>query len=526
MSTFDARADRSIWHDTVASDREPPPEMAFPSSGWFPPGSTAGRAADLEYAAPYAEVSWSPASAAGAPAVQRKASGAAPDDDGVHAAAERGVASPGVPLPFAREIQRSFGPDHDVSGIQAHVDDASAGACAEMGAQAFAAGDHVAFAGAPDLHTAAHEAAHVVQQAQGVNLYGGVGDAGDRYEQLADAVADRVVAGAPAAPLLGAPARLGGGPAVQLKPEEPAKKPTASEKKRQGADDQSTKLFDVDLTLVARGLHTLTPKLDKAVDEVVAWRDAMADDDATIKQETRKITDLQRQNADGSHNAAINRHSETRRIARSDRDAIDTRVSVALDTWRASITGQLKPAEQKLGLIATQLTAYGLDAQGIAHGASAIRTVLARYRELCDRMGLQVDALDQAEANLNLLFKTKGIVGERGSLFDLEHMGDDKTVSAHNLDQALDAVLAHADYVKSMGKGDDMVHPVGLMIGHMLEAVALMGQLDPSQRKKLKAKVGKVVQGIKALHQAAASRQVNDTKLQEAATSLQAEVAK
>ncbi|HEX8111425.1 MAG TPA: DUF4157 domain-containing protein, partial [Kofleriaceae bacterium] len=71
-----------------------------------------------------------------------------------------------------------------------------------MGAQAFAVGNHVGFAGAPDLHTAAHEAAHVVQQRAGVQLKGGVGETGDRYEQHADAVADLVVQGKSAASLL------------------------------------------------------------------------------------------------------------------------------------------------------------------------------------------------------------------------------------------------------------------------------------------------------------------------------------
>jgi hypothetical protein len=39
----------------------------------------------------------------------------------------------------------------------------------------YATGNHVAFKGAPNLHTAAHEAAHVVQQRGGVQLKGGVG---------------------------------------------------------------------------------------------------------------------------------------------------------------------------------------------------------------------------------------------------------------------------------------------------------------------------------------------------------------
>src|SRR6185436_12779811 len=72
-----------------------------------------------------------------------------------------------------------------------------------MGADAYAAGDHVVL-GKTDLHTVAHEAAHVVQQRGGVQLKGGVGQAGDVYEQHADAVADKVVAGESAESLLSA----------------------------------------------------------------------------------------------------------------------------------------------------------------------------------------------------------------------------------------------------------------------------------------------------------------------------------
>jgi hypothetical protein len=133
---------------------------------------------------------------------QKRDAGSAPANEVVHAAAARGVASPTTALPHAERIQASFGAAHDVSQIQAHVGGNAAGA---MGATAFASGSHVVFDKAPDLHTAAHEAAHVVQQARGVSLYGGVGDANDSYERQADAVADRVVAGEPAADLLGAP---------------------------------------------------------------------------------------------------------------------------------------------------------------------------------------------------------------------------------------------------------------------------------------------------------------------------------
>ena len=120
----------------------------------------------------------------------------------VHAAATHGIAGSGGALPFLDQIQASFGPEHDVTHVQAHVDDAAAEGSAAMGARAYATGNHVAFAGAPDLHTAAHEAAHVVQQRGGVQLARGVGKADDAYERHADAVADAVVRGDAAAPLL------------------------------------------------------------------------------------------------------------------------------------------------------------------------------------------------------------------------------------------------------------------------------------------------------------------------------------
>lgn len=132
--------------------------------------------------------------------VQRKATGAAPDDH-VHEAAQRGVAGGGSALPHLDIIQRAFGP-HDMSKIQAHTGDAGARASTAIGAQAYATGNHVAFAGEPDLRTTAHEAAHVVQQRAGVHLKGGVGETGDAYERNADEVADRVVRGESAADLL------------------------------------------------------------------------------------------------------------------------------------------------------------------------------------------------------------------------------------------------------------------------------------------------------------------------------------
>ena len=112
----------------------------------------------------------------------------------VQAKAAEGVSGGGGSLPHGEAIQASFG-HHDVSGVSAHVGGKAADAAGSIGAEAYATGSSVAFAKSPDLHTAAHEAAHVVQQRGGVQLKGGVGQAGDTYEQHADAVADLVVQG-------------------------------------------------------------------------------------------------------------------------------------------------------------------------------------------------------------------------------------------------------------------------------------------------------------------------------------------
>ena len=144
----------------------------------------------------------------------------------VAGAATHGVSGQGSELPYKDQIQQSFG-KFDVSGVSAHADGQSAEACDAMGARAYASGDQVAFKGAPDLHTAANEAAHVVQQRAGVQLKGNVGQEGDAYENHADQVADKVVAGEPAEYLLSqmagpgaAKASAGAGP-VQMKKELP-----------------------------------------------------------------------------------------------------------------------------------------------------------------------------------------------------------------------------------------------------------------------------------------------------------------
>src|SRR5262249_56765749 len=118
-------------------------------------------------------------------------------------------------------IQALFG-RHGISGVQAHMDGPARAATASLGAHGYATGNSVAFAGAPDLHTAAHEAAHVIQQRAGVHLHGGVGEAGDVHEQHANAVADKVVSGESAESLLDQYSGGGGGGGVQFSLVRPA----------------------------------------------------------------------------------------------------------------------------------------------------------------------------------------------------------------------------------------------------------------------------------------------------------------
>lgn len=134
----------------------------------------------------------------------------------VQTRAAQGVAGASGTLPHLDRIQSAFG-RHDVSQVQSKVGGAAAEACDDMGALAYATGNTVAFKSSPDLHTAAHEAAHVVQQRGGVSLKGGVGQAGDRHEQHADAVADAVVAGRSAESLLDRYSGMSGGSGLQLK---------------------------------------------------------------------------------------------------------------------------------------------------------------------------------------------------------------------------------------------------------------------------------------------------------------------
>ena len=149
-------------------------------------------------------------------AIVQRSGGDAGGAAGVHAAAAHGVQGSGQQLPHLGAIQHAFG-RHDVSGVQAHVGGAAREATTAMGAQGYATGNQVAFRDSPSLHLAAHEAAHVVQQRAGVSLSGGVSQAGDSYERHADAVADAVVQGRSAEPLLDQMSGGGASSGVQRK---------------------------------------------------------------------------------------------------------------------------------------------------------------------------------------------------------------------------------------------------------------------------------------------------------------------
>ncbi|MBL8635725.1 MAG: DUF4157 domain-containing protein [Myxococcales bacterium] len=109
----------------------------------------------------------------------------------VQQVAKAGIAGSGQKLPFAERIQASFG-HHDVSKISAHLGPSAQRSSLALRARAYTTAGHIAFGETPSLHTVAHEAAHAIQQHQGLSLSDGLSTPGDVYEQQADEVARRV----------------------------------------------------------------------------------------------------------------------------------------------------------------------------------------------------------------------------------------------------------------------------------------------------------------------------------------------
>ena len=114
-----------------------------------------------------------------------------------HGIAAKGLQGPGQPLTHLDTLQQAFG-HHDISGMREHTGPETEAALDTLGAEGYASGGRMAFADTPDLYIQAHEAAHGVQQAAmggGLQLKGGIGEAGDKYETHANAVAEGVVRG-------------------------------------------------------------------------------------------------------------------------------------------------------------------------------------------------------------------------------------------------------------------------------------------------------------------------------------------
>src|SRR5690349_22131117 len=142
-------------------------------------------------------------------ALQRKS---ADPDAPPHAAvplAYEALRSPGRSLDPATRASLEQRLQHDFGAVRVHADAGAADAARAIGARAYTVGQDIVFGrgeyrpGTTEgTRLLAHELAHVVQQRRGVSLDGGIGRVGDAYERQADAVADAVAAGRPAAGLL------------------------------------------------------------------------------------------------------------------------------------------------------------------------------------------------------------------------------------------------------------------------------------------------------------------------------------
>lgn len=133
----------------------------------------------------------------------------------LHAVAERGVRGAGVACPYADRINPLFG-SFALKGLQAHLGASARESAERLSASGYVWRGKLAFAGWPTLRTAAHEAAHAVQQQYRLDLPSGTGKKGDRHENLADHAAVAVEHGRSAEPLL--KAALGEAPAASATP--------------------------------------------------------------------------------------------------------------------------------------------------------------------------------------------------------------------------------------------------------------------------------------------------------------------
>jgi len=166
------------------------------------PGNDGGYAGQRQRLAPSAEG----LAALPSGAVALHASGPAARGPGAGTVAQGGFAEGAGSLPHRAALERGFG--RDLGHVQAHTGPAAAAACEQLGANAYAVNNQVAFASAsPSLQVAAHEVTHVLQNeahgaSDGVMADARVAPAGGAAEQQADRVAAAFAQGVPAAPVL------------------------------------------------------------------------------------------------------------------------------------------------------------------------------------------------------------------------------------------------------------------------------------------------------------------------------------
>jgi Domain of unknown function (DUF4157) len=211
---------------------------------------------------------------------------AAGTDDRTHAIAATGVAGGGAPLPYLADLKQSFGRHGDaLDAVRVHTGPDATRAARAIRADAYASGSDIALAAAPTRDLIGHEAAHIVQQRAGVALEGGVGDAGDAYEQHADDVGAAFAAGGSAEALLDRFAQTGDGPAapsVQMRRESSPKESLTSrvsqavhDKLHERCDDKGA---DEGCFLGAEDemrLHELITK--NVLLAAMNWKDALTD---------------------------------------------------------------------------------------------------------------------------------------------------------------------------------------------------------------------------------------------------------
>jgi hypothetical protein len=186
--------------------------------------------------------------------------------------AQGGFSGSAGPVPHLKEMEKSFG-GADFSGVKSYSDGPARSANKELGANAYAAGNSIAFSTPnPSKALVAHELTHVVQNGHG-NVGGGGGGGGAPQasgadgdgierggEHEAEAVEAAVGAGKPAASALTSSSKGGGGPAASKK-----KGP-----QREGAGDWTAGMTFSKEGMESSGAYSIWPESAKVSIPIVA----------------------------------------------------------------------------------------------------------------------------------------------------------------------------------------------------------------------------------------------------------------